>query len=279
MNAYGSTDGAVSTETGRKGSLCAEPAVGPCMSCALTSVKCAEQLPGGGGGWEEKEIGGGRRRRSSLQAVLYIINYVLLCVQRPEQEGLSSASQFWQLHVNVWLGGQRLHREGHPPSPGARKWLFYPFSGLQQLMRGMRQVKVEREGGGGWPADSSCQLEQRTSLHFHPDSSHQAEQIERRRGGPWGGGQMSCYPTCMWKRTELVWPHSGSYVCLPSEVCHLQAESSWCDSGLRVKPLPALIQGQLLLLSQRETIRGGGRPSGQEVLYWLLTVSQSGLKT
>lgn len=43
-------------------------------------------------GEEEKEIGGGRRRCSSaLQAVLYIINYVLLCVQRPEQEGLSSA--------------------------------------------------------------------------------------------------------------------------------------------------------------------------------------------
>lgn len=39
---------------------------------------------------EEKERGGGKgggRRSSSLQAVLYIINYVLLCVQRSVQEG------------------------------------------------------------------------------------------------------------------------------------------------------------------------------------------------
>lgn len=46
---------------------------------------------------KENEGGGGRGggRSSSLQAVLYIINYVLLCVQRSAHEGLGSA-----LHSN-----------------------------------------------------------------------------------------------------------------------------------------------------------------------------------
>lgn len=58
-----------------------------CGSWGLTSVTCsmAQQQRK-----KKKKRGGGKgggRRSSSLQAVLYIINYVLLCVQRSVQEG------------------------------------------------------------------------------------------------------------------------------------------------------------------------------------------------
>ncbi|MEQ2306303.1 hypothetical protein AMECASPLE_006676 [Ameca splendens] len=65
-----------------------------CRTCCRSMhVMCFNEceMCGAAAGEEEKETGGGRRSSSSLQAVLYIINYVLLCVQRLEQEGLSSA--------------------------------------------------------------------------------------------------------------------------------------------------------------------------------------------
>lgn len=56
MNAYGSTDGAVSTETRRKRSLCAEPAVGSVhVMCFNECEMCRAAARGGGWGAEKKK--------------------------------------------------------------------------------------------------------------------------------------------------------------------------------------------------------------------------------